>query len=449
MVVPLVHGEPALDRTRRRRAILRRCLGHAGVLTMLLALLPFAIRDSEVRAQGLWYPVRRDMSRGALLYALMGKLYEIGMFSWAPFAIWRGARRLSHPLMRLSAWLGEAVALGMLTQTLVAAAAQWRGENFYASAAGEKTLALWRTVGTALPLGTLTLVGVVTRWRLFWLAHDLRAFVRYVLASIAEHQPDRLPEVVSWVERVMGERDFQDVLFSGQSSTESRQLEPTIMYRLPWLLGSHRPQWRNIWRAIRVPTANADQLTALLQDLLRTTYPAPGDAMLLAARWLGTLPSERAEQMSERDIAMLLLAAAVAGGQRGLFEPFPLPYPAPLEHISSQDRTWRTWGAPVAASFLRSVWRLIDGRADRTISQEVVRGFQRIRQLLRHATPEEREYLILSWLDDLEQWQHQSQQRAQMTEDPIHTDLPHAPGEAAAGDLEWWRPPTWETAQPV
>lgn len=185
------------------------------------------------------------------------------------------------------------------------------------------------------------------------------------------------------------------------------------------------------------PTADVDRLTALLYDVLRALYPTPGVAMVLAAKWLGTLPIERAEHLSERDVAVLLLAVSVMGGRYGLFEELPLPYPAPLEHVSSLDRSWRTWGAPAGASVLRSVWRLVNGHADRTLASEVIDGYRAVCQFLQNAVPDERGDVVLAWLDELERLHfHQATGEAQAH--VLRESVNESSGEEVASDLEWW-----------
>jgi len=385
-----------------RRKVLLLMFGHGLVLAVLVALAPLTFGDPAIRQQGIWFPVTLHMPPTALAYALIGKSYILGMFSWAIYGLQRVARHfLRHPIMRLGAWLGLCVACGMLLQSLVVALAQAQGVNFYATRAGQATLSLWLTMGFLLPLAAITVVGGVNRWRLFWLARDLRAFAQYLLITVSRAQPERGREVDEWRDRVFGSN--ADLVTTAYGSPGVAVPPTSAMAYHVW--SRFTALLLEASQTIHTPTGGVDSLETFLRDVIDAVYPHPGDAMLLAALWLWRQPSTTAQRLTERDVAALLLAATLIGGEHGLFAPVPLSAPEPLQHafVLADGRDWRQWGSPVGASFLRNVWRLLTTSSPAGFAPEVREGVSALRGFLSLLTAEERADLLERWMGVLEQ----------------------------------------------
>lgn len=407
----------------RRKVTILIC-GQGLALVVLMVLAPVAAGDPVISQQGIWFPVSADMPTAALLYAIVGKGYILGMFSWAIYGLQHVARHfLRHPIMRLGAWLGFCVACGMLLQSLVVAVAQARGLNFYATRAGQETLSIWLTLGFVLPLSALTVVGGVNRWRLFRLARDLRAFAGYLVTTLAHEQPQRRQEVNAWIAQLFGaDADLVTLPLAHPR---------TLRQRLGSLV-------RDMSRTLQTPTGGVDTLVAFLRDVIEAVYPQPGDVMLIAAIWLWRQPPSIARRFTDRDIAALLLSATLIGGEQGLFAQLPLPAPEPLQRAFSGSnwRDWRQWGSPVGASFLQSVWRLLTGSPRSGLAPEVQQGVVALRSLLPLLGSDDRSDLIDRWMGTVEQG---AKELASSPKDFDNNAVGHdeQPPDVLA---EWWRP---------
>ena len=147
---------------------------------------------------------------------------------------------------------------------------------------------------------------------------------------------------------------------------------------------------------IRDPVADVDRFAILVRDLLDAAYPMPGAAALLAAVWLRTQPTELTASVRERDVAMLLLAATIIGGEHGVFEHIPLDYPIPLTQLFEDDRSWEY---PASARFLQATWRALQGRRDRSVHDVIRQGLSELRHILATATAPERDAMVLAAFD--------------------------------------------------
>jgi len=431
--VPPSEHNPTTTIRRSHTASLRQkvttlILGQTLVLLALIGLSPWASTNALVRQQGIWFPVTPGMPPSALAYTIVGRAYVLGMFSWAIYGLQRVARHfLRHPIMRLGAWLGCCVACGMLVQSVIVEVAQAQGLNYYATPAGQATLSLWLALGFVFPMGALTVVGTVNRWRLFWLARDLRAFSSYLIATLACKQPHRSQEVNDWIEQLFG-TDADLVL--------TAPVHPRgITSRLKMLA-------RDVWETLQTPTGGVDTLVAFVRDVIEAIYPQPGEAMLLAAIWLWRQPPSVVRQFSERDVAALLLAATLVGGEEGLFAPLQMSAPEPLQHafMAGDWRDWRQWGTPVGANFLRGVWHLLANSSHAGFTPEVRQGVQALRSLLPFLSPEDRAELIDRWIGTLEQLAEESAASSQDNEGIA--DDTFSPSRVLPPDpfAQWWRP---------
>jgi hypothetical protein len=452
----VIHTSASAPRSDELVGLKRRAtlvlLGHGITLALLWALLPRAATNSTILEQGVWFPAAPTMAPAALAYGILGKLYMLAMMTWAGVGLLFIARRLTHPVMRVGALLGACFATAMFAQSVAVTVAQAHGVNFFATAVGRAEMQLWLGVGFVTPLATFGLVGLLNRWRLFWLARDLRAFSRYLIEIILLHQPERRPDLIGWVKRLV---PYEDTLLTpdGQSLTSSRSHG---MLHAP----RHSTAVLLLWikATVFVPTGGVDGLTALVRDVLETVFPLPGEAMLLAAIWLWRQPPQTLRHMRERDVAKLLLAATIIGADEGLFEPLPMAHPAPITETIAAERNradWRTWGIPPGAAFFSSVWWILQHRQQQpvpvhesaTATPDIARGLFMVRELLRLATAEERSLLLDQWIATVEQVgrspgeQHREGDGSEP--DSASAAVTETEQRTGTGDplARWWRPP--------
>lgn len=395
----IVHMHP-LDDTARLRLICRRLLLlHGAVLLILLALLPFAIADPWVRREGVWFPVASGMAPAPFIYDLVGKTYVGAMFVWAAIGCWQASRIMTRPTVRFGALCACCLVCGIIALSIAVTIAQLRHQEFFATHSGQLTSNLWLLLGLLLPLAALFTAGIVRRWRLFWLARDLRALVRSLIVTLSHAAPERRQAVVAWSELVTAGRLSLDRASGGPSGPRGvtgRRRQAIVTTGVEFV----KAVAENALPILRDPVADVDRLAILARDLLEAAYPMPGQAALLAAAWLRKQPTEVTTSLHERDVAMLLLAATIIGGEHGLFERIPLDYPTPLTHLFEADRSWEY---PASARFLQATWRALRSRRDRSVHDVVRQGLNELQRLLDTTTYSERDGIVLASLGLMEQ----------------------------------------------
>ena len=435
--VSLSHGPrtptepPALLRRSLRLTIRWVALINGAVFLSLLALLPSAARDSWVLREGVWFPVAPGMAPAPLLYDLIGKFYLLTLIAWACVACWQASQRLSHRILRIGAFCGMLVAIGMMAQSIAVTIAQWQRREYFAGSAGRLDQAAWLTLGLTLPLAAFFTAGLARRWQQRWLARDLQALARRLSQSaVAAGQADAA-EVRRWATMILGDQREIDPAPTTREAAHEQQVRQAV--HVPILNRFDHAQWRNLRGGLFAASPNqVDRLTVFIHDVLHAYYPLPSQATALAAAWLWRQPSPRLARLDERSLALLLLAAAIAGGEANSFAPLPLDYPTPLARIFPTDSSW---GYPPSAPFLRSLWRLLQGQTDRTISPIAREGLAAVQRLLDDATDAERAALTNAWLAQMEEAETEMEGAAQ------RDDV--SPRGAQHASITWWIPPTW------
>ncbi|HEX8729148.1 MAG TPA: hypothetical protein VF739_11015, partial [Ktedonobacterales bacterium] len=310
------------QRTPRQRMLRRMLLmAHLLILFSLLMLARAASADPQVLREGVWFPVRAGMPPAAVVYDLIGKTYILGMQVWACIGCWQSMRRLPFAAMRAAVGFGLCVASAVFVQGLAVTVAQARGQQFFAPPDGPHLNALWLGLGLLCPLAAFGVAGAFRRWRLMLLRRDLLALRRRLI------QPESAADRVD-----------------GTLATDSAPQRFTV--------------WLKVWLgSLAHPVADVDRLCVEIRDLLATRYPIPTEATALAGVWLWSQSRQRIAQLSQRDIALLLLGATILGIEQGITDPAPLDYPEPVLQRFAEDTDWNI---PADARFLQTVERLLE-----------------------------------------------------------------------------------------
>ena len=425
---------PVVPRRTLRVTIQWVALINGGVFLALLALLPSAAHDSWVLREGVWFPVAPGMAPAPLLYDLIGKLYLLTLIAWAGVACWQASQRLPHRILRIGAFCGMLVAIGMLAQSIAVTIAQWQRREYFAGAAGRLDQALWLTLGLTLPLAAFFTAGLARRWQQRWLARDLQALAQRLSQSAVEAGHADAAEVRRWATMILGDQRAIEPAPTTREVTHQQHYWEVVRARVLSRI-NHVP-WRNPpWRSFVTAHAEVDRLTIFIHDVLRAYYPLPNQATALAAAWIWRQPAQRLARLDERSLALLLLAATIVGGEVGSFTPLPLDYPMPLARIFPTDRGW---GYPASAPFLRSLWRLLNGQADRTLSPIAREGLAAVQRLLDDSSAAERDALTSAWLAQVEEAEAEMEEAAQRDD--------ASPRGSPRAAVNWWIPPTWHTS---
>jgi hypothetical protein len=425
---------PALSRRSLRVTIRWVVLINGAVFLALLALLPSAAHDSWVLREGVWFPVAPGMAPAPLLYDLIGKLYLLTLIAWACVACWQASQRLPHRILRIGAFCGMLVAIGMMAQSIAVTIAQWQRREYFAGSAGRLDQAAWLTLGLTLPLAAFFTAGLVRRWQQRWLARDLQALAQRLSQSAVVAGHADAAEVRRWATMILGDQRAIDLAPTTLEVTREQQVWPAV--RVPVFSRVGHAQWRTLRGSLLAASPNqVDRLTVFIHDVLHAYYPLPNQATALAAAWLWRQPFQHLARLDERSLALLLLAATIVGGEADSFTPLPLDYPTPLARIFPTDRSW---GYPASAPFLRSLWRLLNGLADRTISPIAREGLAAVQRLQDDATDEVRAALTNDWLAQMEETEAQMEELARR-DDASPRDTQHA-------SAIWWIPPTWHAS---
>ena len=429
---PRAPTEPLVVPRRSLRVTIQWvALINGAVLLALLALLPSAARDSWVLREGVWFPVAPGMAPAPLLYDLIGKFYLLTLIAWAGVACWQASQRLPHRIVRIGAFCGMLVAIGMLAQSIAVTIAQWQRREYFAGAEGRLNQAVWLTLGLTLPLAAFFTAGLARRWQQRWLARDLQALARRLSQSAVEAGHADAAEVQRWATMILGDQRALELAPTTCEVTHQQHHFQAVCARV--LSRINHVHWRNLpWRSFVTAHAEVDRLTIFIHDVLHAYYPLPNQATALAAAWIWRQPAQRLARLDERSLALLLLAATIAGGEASSFAPLPLDYPTPLARIFPTDRGW---GYPASAPFLRSLWRLLHGQADRTISPIAREGLAAVQRLLDDSSATERAALTNAWLAQMEEAE------AEMEETARHDDA--SPRDTQHASITWWIPPTW------
>lgn len=426
----VLHVHPPDDPRSLRIITSRLVAGHGAVLFLLLALLPWASGNAVVLREGVWFPVSPGMSPIVALYNIIGKLYVFTLLIWAAWACWQVSRHLPHWPMRLGVRCGLCLAVGMIIQSAAVTVAQVRGQDFFATAQGRASSTLWLSLGFALPMGAFLTAGAVRRWKLFWTSRDLQSMTLRLATTVWRQFPERRGELIARSQVVLRTHNAQQI-FEGveEALPIGNNGQATAAVGNP-IANTLRTTVSRAWSVFTVPVADVDRLAILLQDILRTYYPFPGVAAVLAVRWLWHQPEPTTAEWTERDIAILLLAITIVGGDAGIFDDVPLEYPLPLTRTFPVDMGW---GYPASAALLRATWRMVRGRRDRTLSRFAVRGFAETKRMLNSTTNDERYALVAEWLGEY----------ATRGQHAHRHSRPVGMAESAQGSHEdtWWLPP--------
>ncbi|HZC05450.1 MAG TPA: hypothetical protein VE338_07390 [Ktedonobacterales bacterium] len=425
---------PVAPRRSLRVTIQWVALINGGVFLALLALLPSVAHDSWVLREGVWFPVAPGMAPAPLLYDLIGKLYLLTLIAWACVACWQASQRLPHRILRIGAFCGMLVAIGMMAQSIAVTIAQWQRREYFAGAEGRLDQAVWLTLGLTLPLAAFFTAGLARRWQQRWLARDLQALARRLSQSAVEAGHADAAEVRRWATMILGDQRAIELPSTTREVTHQQHYRQAVRARV--LSRVNHFDWRNLlWQPFATAHTEVDRLTIFIHDVLRAYYPLPNQATALAAAWLWRQPVQRLARLDERSLALLLLAATIAGGEANSFAPLPLDYPTPLARVFPTDRSW---GNPASAPFLRSLWHLLNGLVDRTISPIAREGLAAVQHLLDDAIDAERAALTNAWLAQMEETE------AEMEETARHDDA--SPREPQHASAIWWIPPTWHAS---
>ena len=369
------------DRMRRERHLRGGLLlGHLLILLALLALAGAASADPQVTREGVWFPVRAGMPPAALAYGLTGKIYILGMQVWACIGCWQAMRRLPFSAMRAAIAFGFCVASAIFVQGLAVTIAQARGQQFFAPPNGPRLDALWLSIGLLCPLAAFSVAGALRRFQLLILRRDLLVLRKRLLnAGPPEDKPNTTSdaELSSWT------------------------------------------------RTLTQPVADVDELSIEIRDLLTARYPVPTEATALAGVWLWRQPPVCVSQLSERDIALLLLGATVFGIEQGVTSPVPLDVPDVVFERFEEDSDWNI---PADARFLQTVERLLEGKPTPSTHTLVGTGLRDVYGQLR--SKETIAELIEEWIGHVE--------LAQREDDATQRQKNGVEGERWV----WWRPPT-------
>ncbi len=425
---------PAAPRRSLRATIQWVALVNGAVLLALLALLPSAAHDPWVLREGVWFPVAPGMTPGPLLYDLIGKLYLLTLIAWACVACWQASQRLPHRILRIGAFCGMLVAIGMMAQSIAVTIAQWQRREYFAGAEGRLDQAAWLTLGLTLPLAAFFTAGLARRWQQRWLARDLQALARRLSRSAVEAGHADAAEVQRWATMLLGDQRVIELAPTTREVTHLQHHFQAVRARV--LSRINHVHWRNLlWRSFVTAHAEVDRLTICIHDVLHAYYPLPNQATGLAAAWLWRQPAQRLARLDERSLALLLLAATIAGGEASSFAPLPLDYPTPLARIFPTDRGW---GYPASAPFLRSLWRLLNAQADRTLSPIAREGLAAVQCLLDDSSAAERDALTSAWLAQVEEAEAEMEGAAQRDD--------ASPRGSPRAAVNWWIPPTWHAS---
>lgn len=422
---------PALLRRSLRVTIRWVALINSAVFLALLALLPSAAHDSWVLREGVWFPVAPGMAPAPLLYDLIGKLYLLTLIAWACVACWQASQRLSHRILRIGAFCGMLVAIGMLAQSIAVTIAQWQRREYFAGAEGRLDQAVWLTLGLILPLSAFFTAGVARRWQQRWLSRDLQALARRLSRSAVETGHADAAEVQRWATMILGDQRALELAPNTREVTHQQHHFQAVRARV--LSRINHVHWRNLpWRPFVTAHVAVDRLTIFIHDVLHAYYPLPNQATALAAAWIWRQPAQRLARLDERSLALLLLAATIIGGEASSVTLFPLDYPTPLARIFPTDRGW---GYPASAPFLRSLWRLLNAQADQTLSPIAREGLAAVQHLLDDSSAVERDALTSAWLAQVEEAEAEMEGAAQCDD-----ALPRGSPRAA---VNWWIPSAW------
>lgn len=376
------------ERMRRQRTLRGGLfIGHLLALLVLILLARPASVDPQVAREGLWFPVRVGMPPAALAYGLIGKSYIGDMQMWACIGCWQAMRRLPYSAMRVAIVFGFCVACAVFVQGLAVTVAQLRGQQFFAPPNGPRLVALWLSVGLLCPLAAFSVAGVLRRRQLLFLRRDLLALRQRLLrADTPVHE-----------------------------------------------VGKGSSNWVS---ALAHPLADVDQLSVEIRDVITAHTQLPTEATALAGVWLWQPPRERTRQLSERDIALLLLGATILGVEYGVITPVPLDSP---DIVFQQFEEDSDWNIPADACFLQAVERLLEGKAARSAHALARGGLNAIREQLQAATTMHDELSSDDTADSIptliERWIG-SVETTESSDGALHGEESSANGQWA-----WWRLP--------